>query len=441
MSMEKHRLNIFPEAGQEDFDRLVSDIRTNGYDKTMPVIVYEGAILDGWNRWRACEQIGITPETTEFAGTESEAIRYTMRTNKRRNLSSSQWAAIAVEAEEILAAIAEAVEQERRAKQAEHLKETHESGGFGGGVSDNKLSDTKDEHETKTAHKAAELFNTNRTYINDAKKLRESSPEHFEKIKSGDATLTQVKREMKEQARAKKDELRSIEVDTSETESNESEQEDAYQPVMVIGNHTIIHGDNTDPKVKAMLPESVALVFCDPPYNATSESWDGSHAWNQDYLAEIADIVAVTPGISAIPDFMRATQMPYKWSHACFIENGMARGALGFGNWMYTALFSRLKSIHRNAQDIERITIKASDKFEDHLVGAKRQKPPAYLACLFNLLTNEGDTIIDAFGGSGTTLSVAEKLGRKTITIEQDLDSYKAIVRRAKAVVGEQGAA
>lgn len=38
---------------------------------------------------------------------------------RRRNLSSSQWAAIAVEAEEILAAIAVAVESERRTKISE----------------------------------------------------------------------------------------------------------------------------------------------------------------------------------------------------------------------------------------------------------------------------------------------------------------------------------
>ena len=35
-------------------------------------------------------------------------------------------------------------------------------------LSDNKLSDRQDEHATKTAYKAAELFHTDRSYINDA---------------------------------------------------------------------------------------------------------------------------------------------------------------------------------------------------------------------------------------------------------------------------------
>lgn len=83
-----------------------------------------------------------------------------MRTNKRRNLTSSQWAAVAVEADEIIAAIKAKVEGERRKKQAATLAATHESGNFG--VSVNKLTETNQD-ERKAAHKTAELFNTNRT--------------------------------------------------------------------------------------------------------------------------------------------------------------------------------------------------------------------------------------------------------------------------------------
>lgn len=189
--MKKHKFNIFPDASEEDYGRLVSDIRQHGYDETLPIVLYQGAILDGWSRYRACAEIGIEPVSIQFDGDDAAAIQFTVRTNKRRNLTSSQWAAVAVEADEIIAAIAEAVEQERRSKIAESRQsETSQL-----------IDQSKNHNDSKAAHKAAELFNTNRTYINDAKKLREASPEHFEKIKSGRATLTQVKREMKEQAR------------------------------------------------------------------------------------------------------------------------------------------------------------------------------------------------------------------------------------------------
>ena len=206
-------------------------------------------------------------------------------------------------------------------------------------------------------------------------------------------------------------------------------------PVVEIDGHLLLCGDNTDQAIRARLPAEVALAFCDPPYNSTDETWDGQHVWQQDYLAEIAAVVAVTPGISAIQDFMRQTAMPYKWSTACFIKNGMARGALGFGNWMYTAVFSAKPSIHRNRQDVEEIVIRNRDKHEDHSLGAKRQKPPEYLAWLLGLLANRGDVIIDAFAGSGTSVIVAHQLGMRCIAIEKDKDTYQAMVRRVRMFV------
>ena len=105
--MKKHKFNIFPEAKAEDYNRLLEDIKSNGYDKTQPITIYEGEIIDGWNRQRACDEIGIKPEYVTFTGTDGEAIALVMRTNKRRNLNSGQWACIAAEADDLLAVIAD----------------------------------------------------------------------------------------------------------------------------------------------------------------------------------------------------------------------------------------------------------------------------------------------------------------------------------------------
>ena len=118
--LQRHKFNIFPEASKEDFERLVSDMRKSGYDESLPITIYQGDILDGWNRYRACVELGIQAATTAFDGTDADALDYTLRTNKRRNLSSSQWAAVAVEAEELLQSIRGAVEAARLAKQKAH---------------------------------------------------------------------------------------------------------------------------------------------------------------------------------------------------------------------------------------------------------------------------------------------------------------------------------
>ncbi len=80
----------------------------------------------------------------------------TNRTNKRRNLTSSQWAAVAVEADEIIAAIRAKVEEERRKKQAATQS----------GAITQLVEPQPDKNKTTSDTKTAELFNTNRTYVN-----------------------------------------------------------------------------------------------------------------------------------------------------------------------------------------------------------------------------------------------------------------------------------
>jgi len=174
--MNRHKFNIFPEAKPDDYARLIDDIQTNGYDVDQPVIVYQGAILDGWNRNKACVELMITPSIRVFDGSDIEAIQLVMRTNKRRNLNSGQWATIAVEAEDIMGAIAE----QAKTQQGKRTDLTL----------DKKLSNVpKSEHAEKTATKAAEIFQTNRTYINQATKIKKASPEVFAKVKAGTMTM------------------------------------------------------------------------------------------------------------------------------------------------------------------------------------------------------------------------------------------------------------
>lgn len=60
------------------------------------------------------------------------------------------------------------------------------------------------------------------------------------------------------------------------------------------------------------------------------------------------------------------------------------------------------------------VTKKKSSEFIDY----PTQKPEELLRRIIECSTNEGDLVIDAFAGSGTTLAVAEKLGRRWIGID-----------------------
>ncbi len=202
--MQKHKFNIFPEMQAEDFDRLKQDLSVNGYDAKNPIWMYQGGILDGWNRQRACGELGVMPVYRDFVGEDVQAVEFVMRTNKRRNLNSSQWACIATEADELIGAIRESVEKERRERQAETQRKIDEQRQAQEEARVSKILDAMDkpeeedttpigqlivrqpidEHENKAATKIATTFNTNRTYINEAQRLKRDNPVMFENWKN-----------------------------------------------------------------------------------------------------------------------------------------------------------------------------------------------------------------------------------------------------------------
>jgi hypothetical protein len=214
----------------------------------------------------------------------------------------------------------------------------------------------------------------------------------------------------------------------SDTEKNDVEVGEWWQ----LGRHKLFCGDTSNDAFISHLPQA-AFAFADPPYNANAAEWDNDFEWLHNYLIDYALIVAVTPGISAISDFFATSaQMPYAWSMAAWITNGMTRGALGFGNWIYIALFAD-DSIHRNAQDVLRISIKASDRETNNFKG---RKPSALMIALIELFTNERDIIIDPFLGSGTTLLCAEITGRVCVGGEIDPQRCAGIIAKWEALTG-----
>jgi hypothetical protein len=76
----------------EDFSVLKTDIEKNGL--ITPIVTYEGQILDGRNRYKACKQLNIEPETIEYDG--CDPLSYVISLNEaRRHLTISQRAMLA----------------------------------------------------------------------------------------------------------------------------------------------------------------------------------------------------------------------------------------------------------------------------------------------------------------------------------------------------------
>lgn len=80
---------IFPLLDGPDFEQLVEDISRHGLRE--PIWRYEGRILDGRNRYLACEKAGIDPSFREFEGDDEAALAFVVSANiKRRHLTKAQ---------------------------------------------------------------------------------------------------------------------------------------------------------------------------------------------------------------------------------------------------------------------------------------------------------------------------------------------------------------
>ena len=86
--------DLFPLLEGNEYDELVADIRANGLRQK--IVLYDGKILDGRNRYRACLEGGIEPRFELFYGDNDKALSNVISLNlKRRHLDESQRASIA----------------------------------------------------------------------------------------------------------------------------------------------------------------------------------------------------------------------------------------------------------------------------------------------------------------------------------------------------------
>lgn len=244
---------IFPMLSDDDLASLAEDIRQFGLRQ--PIIIHDGKILDGRNRWRACQIARVTPITKNFDGTPKEALDFVWSMNaRRRDLTPGQKASANAEREKLDKEYTAELEKTRKAlpKGGRPSKEKPVQ----------KIVPVKDTTKL-TDHKIAEAIGTNRTYVNDARKIYDERPDLHEKVKAGKLTIPQAKAEIK---RAEK---------TAELEQKAAAvQEEPSKRLWTLINDDVLSGLA---KVKAEHGPA-RLIFTDPPYNIGVDYGDGSEA-------------------------------------------------------------------------------------------------------------------------------------------------------------------
>lgn len=177
--MEFHEIaNLFPMLDGEEYEQFRADIACNG--QIEPIWIYQGKIIDGRNRYRACLDLGIEPHYREWGGNGSLAAFVVSLNIHRRHLSSSQRAVIALD---ILPALEEeAKKRELAGKKFDPTEKVPEGSG-------------------EARQQAASLVGTNPHYVSDAKKLKEQAPELLDRVRSGELSLKDASNKAKHKER------------------------------------------------------------------------------------------------------------------------------------------------------------------------------------------------------------------------------------------------
>lgn len=169
--------NIFPMMGAEEYEALKQDIAANGLLE--PVWTFHDKIIDGRNRYNACCDLGIVPTLREWDGRGSLVAFVVSLNLKRRHLTSSQKAMVALEVEKALAGEA----KERQGARNDITQRFAES----------------DKGEAR--EQAAQIVGTNRQYVSDAKVIQAKAPDIAERVLSGELTIPKAKAEINRRER------------------------------------------------------------------------------------------------------------------------------------------------------------------------------------------------------------------------------------------------
>lgn len=229
-----------------------------------------------------------------------------------------------------------------------------------------------------------------------------------------------------------------------------------------LGNHVLMCGDSTDDDdvVRLICDDKIDMVLSDPPYgmkldtdysSMKSKLFKGKTG-GAEYREVIGDNDDFSPEL--IETFFR---------HFGYVDEMFLFGADYFaelipnrneGSWlvwdkrlddsadkMYGSCFELIWSKNRHKRDILRYKWAGIFGMESQDTEKRihpTQKPTTMLAGILNEWGGSAKTVLDLYGGSGSTLIACEQLGRKCYMMEYDPHYCDVIIDRWEKFTGRK---
>ncbi|MBI4586972.1 MAG: DNA modification methylase [Planctomycetes bacterium] len=392
--------NLFPLLAGAEFEALVEDIRRHGLRE--PITVHpDGRVLDGRNRLRACEILGIDPAYRTWDGKGSETAFVISLNLHRRHLTPSQRAMVASDALPML-------EMEAKERQRQH-----------GGTAPGKGKNTGGKNTTsegKSRDQAAEMFHIAARYISDAKKLKAEAPELAEKVRAGEMDIPEAKKELTAKRRE------------AIQESYRQRGAGAVLPAEI----DLRHGDFRE-VLKNIADNSVDAIITDPPWHAAEiENFLHLGKFAARVLKPGAPLIAYVGHLTYLDAANRlAEKLKFVSSLTLFLSGSHLFLQCHNIHVLDRPILFFAKGKYKRRGPIE--TVIRNDT-PDKSFHPWQQGLRAFEYLVERLTTNPGDLVVDPFAGSGTTMVAAQRQGRRAIGAEIDEENFKI----AKARIAEE---
>ena len=416
--MEYHpAANIFPLMQGAEYQALCDDITDHGLHE--PILVYEGSILDGRNRHRACIDTGIEPRFREWDGNGSALDMVVSMNLHRRHLSFGQLVFVALKVKK-----AKAVEAKER--QLAGLKQ---------GSTTPVSANLRQREKGKASEQAAAMFGVSPRSVEMAAKLEAEAPDLAEKVRAGDVTISKAKKELRKR-------------------ENTTKQKQALRAAPDKKLWTLTNDETT---------VECDVLITDPPYGILREEWepkDGdiekmTRRWASKWGCCKAEFILVFFSQRFLFQGRRwfDESMPLYKFHQLLVwhypNNKSPQSRAGFKQTWEPVFFYRLKGSDREVKvggsewgsglndfDCHVAAVPQTNFNNENMKQHPAQKPIEVMKWLVNATTKPGDLVVDPFCGSGTTGIAATQLKRKFHGIETSAE-YLEMAKGRLALYGD----
>lgn len=394
--------NIFPLIEGSDLESLVDSVKQRGLRN--PIVLYEGKILDGRNRYLACLAAEVEPVFCEFEG--DDPLSFVLDENKeRRNMDATQKAFAALK---LMPYYTELAKERMRVGGSSHTGNQYTK------MEGSALMHYLDTDTGKAAEFAAVEMGVSARYVYHAQEIAEKAPELVEVAASGGLPMKEALHEIHDRERAQKR--------AEMMEAAEKQEAKAY------GNFLVNDVYVADVRMLALPESSVDMIFTDPPYDEASVPLFNDLARFARRVLKPGGYLMTYTGHMFLPQVIAALGecLEYVWEYGVFQPDSNQKiqkhhifqawrpilvykqpGKTAVRNWQPDSLKgTRDKSFHEWQQQIE---------------------PPLKW---IEAYTHPGDLVVDPFVGGGTTLVACKLLKRHYLGFDIDPMAVKVTKMR-----------